>query len=102
MANLRYWYAFIYSQRFWQYFMMDLFGALTSDAFYRDWRRSALGWVSNLISCITSLVVGVAYAKLGFRCMFTILMLVNISIGIISIVLQALDPSPDGGDYHVA
>lgn len=99
-ANLKDWYGFVYSTRFWQYFSMNSFATFMKCVFYRDIGRAGLDWRSNVISSASVIVFGLLFARLGFKWPFGIIMGANIIIGVFSIVIELIDPGPNGEKYH--
>lgn len=91
------WYACFFSIKFWQYFFMNAFATYLYAMFFQQYDKAGHGVTSTWIRVATCPIAAVLYDLLGFRVVHTMLMLLNISIGIVGLT-TSLEEQETFGD----
>lgn len=84
-ANMVSWHACFYSVRFWQYFLMNALGCYMYFAFFSLFDKAGHGTTSTYYRMLTCPVIAVLYEVLGFRIVHSLLMFLNIAIGVLGL-----------------
>jgi hypothetical protein len=88
------WYSCFFSFRFWQYFFMIFLNSFVYFDYAFKYGKIGKGNHSMIIRMFTSLIVGFLYAKLRYKLVYQLFILINFAVLLVSVIfLENMNPS---------